>query len=705
MNAPVTLAAGNGQSHTHAITLKDGRKNPFDKAGQPYPAITLDRVSAMVADPSSLEKDEALWFIPSAYSEHDARCHDTQRERGMFHCLPVDIDCNDLSLADVQEAVRAVIGDAAALYYSTRSAKAEDRKWRVLIPLATPVSGADYKDTQDALFDLLEQKSGGVLTPDRALNRAAQLVYLPNRGASGFYEFALPDASAPVLELTPDSAIMVQRKANAEARQRAKQEAKAAAERRADKRKAEAAGGDGSILERYNAAHCIADLLARYGYERDGRTNDWRSPFQTSGSYATRDYGDYWLSLSGSDASAGIGAQTRSGHRHGDAFDLFVHHEHGGDFKAAQRAYAQEIKPPRPGGMSDGGATATKSSSAFHFVSVGDLSYRTPEFLIDGLIETESLGVVFGDPGSGKSFMAVDLALSVATGTQFHGRGVRQGPVFLIAGEGHNGLTRRFAAWSIYKGVSIESAPLFVSNRPAQFLDAESAATVTEAVRELAAHHGKPALIAIDTLARNYGPGDENSTSDMSAFVAAVDNLKAEFSGCAVALVHHTGHADKKRGRGAIALKGALDWEYLVEKTDKLIRLTSTKMKDAELPAPLAFTLESVTLRDGASSAALRETEAPSRTTRLKGKDQVAMTALTEALGKYGRTDMGPDYPRGVKVVSIEQWRSACAAHELTTGSSDSAARTAFMRAKDRLIDHDLVRGFNNHFWKVRGDE
>ena len=357
MNAPVTLAAGNGQNHTHAITLKGGRKNPFDKAGQPYPAITLDRVSAMVADPSSLEKDEALWFIPSAYREHDARCHDTQRERGMFHCLPVDIDCNDLSLADVQEAVRAVIGDASALYYSTRSAKVDDRKWRVLIPLATPVSGADYKDTQDALFDLLEQKSGGVLIPDRALNRAAQLVYLPNRGASGFYEFALPDAGAPVLELTPDSAIMIQRKANAEARQGAAQEAKAAAERRAAKRKAEPAGGDGSIVERFNTAHCIADLLERYKYERDGLTNDWRSPFQTSGSYATRDYGEYWLSLSGSDTSAGIGAQTRSGHRHGDAFDLFVHYEHGGDFKAAQRAYAQEINHPRPGGMSDGKRT------------------------------------------------------------------------------------------------------------------------------------------------------------------------------------------------------------------------------------------------------------------------------------------------------------------------------------------------------------
>jgi hypothetical protein len=343
--------------------------------------------------------------------------------------------------------------------------------------------------------------------------------------------------------------------------------------------------------------------------------------------------------------------------------------------------------------------------SAFHFVRVGDLKYRPPEFLIEGMLETESLGMIFGDPGSGKSFVAVDLALSVATGTPFHCRAVRQGPVFLIAGEGHNGLTRRFAAWSLHRGVSIENAPLFVSNRPAQFLDAASAASVTEAVQALAKQHGKPALIEIDTLARNYGPGDENSTSDMSAFIAAVDNLKAEFSGCAVALVHHTGHADKKRGRGAMALKGALDWEYLVEKSGEAIVLTNTKMKDAEPPKPVAFALDNVTLRDGASSAALRETEAPARTTRLKGKDQVAMTALTDALAKHGRTGMGADYPAGVKVVPIDQWRAACAAHGLTSGSSDSAERTAFKRAKDRLIDLDLVRGFNGHFWKVRGDD
>ncbi|MEM9085787.1 MAG: AAA family ATPase [Pseudomonadota bacterium] len=343
--------------------------------------------------------------------------------------------------------------------------------------------------------------------------------------------------------------------------------------------------------------------------------------------------------------------------------------------------------------------------AGFEFVAVGDLKYRPPEFLIDGMIETDSLGLFFGDPGCGKSFLAVDLALSVASGTAFHGRNVKSGPVFYIAGEGHNGLARRFEAWSRRRGVALQGVPLFKSTRAAQLLDGESAKAVSEAVHELAEQHGAPALIEIDTLARNFGPGDENSTAEMGKFIAAVDDLKAQFPGCTIAIVHHSGHADKQRARGAMALKGALDFEYRMEKNEATIRLTNTKMKDAEPPAPIAFTLEGVQLDDGASSAALIETDVPASCTRLKGKAQVAMTALTDALARHGRTGMGSDYPKGVKVVSIEHWRAACTAHELTTGSSDSAARTAFMRAKERLIERDLVRGFNNHFWKVRADD
>ena len=351
-----------------------------------------------------------------------------------------------------------------------------------------------------------------------------------------------------------------------------------------------------------------------------------------------------------------------------------------------------------------GESPETAKAGSFEFVAVGDLKYRRPEFLIENLIETDSLGLFFGDPGCGKSFLAVDLGLSVASGTPFHGRKVKRGPVFYIAGEGHNGLARRFEAWSRKRGVPLQDVPLFKSNRAAQFLDAASAKAVAEAVRTLAEQHGAPTLIEIDTLARNFGLGDENSTADVGAFVAAIDDLRAQFPECVIVIIHHSGHTDKQRARGAMALKGALDFEYRLEKSDATIRLTNTKMKDAEPPAPIAFTLEGVQIGDGASSAALVEIEAPARTVILRGKDQVAMAALSDALAQHGRTDMGTDYPRGMKVVSMENWRHKCAEHGLTTGGSPSAARTAFKRAKDRLIELDLVRGFNDYFWRVTHD-
>jgi RecA-family ATPase len=55
---------------------------------------------------------------------------------------------------------------------------------------------------------------------------------------------------------------------------------------------------------------------------------------------------------------------------------------------------------------------------------------------------------VFGDPGSGKTFIALNVAASVATGIAWNGQNVKQGSGFYIAGEGFSGISRRLAAWS-----------------------------------------------------------------------------------------------------------------------------------------------------------------------------------------------------------------------------------------------------------------
>ena len=329
------------------------------------------------------------------------------------------------------------------------------------------------------------------------------------------------------------------------------------------------------------------------------------------------------------------------------------------------------------------GPTRT-TDKGFRFVPVAALEYRAPEFVIDGLIETETLGLVFGDPGCGKSFLAVDIALSVASGTPFHGRDVKQGPVFFIAGEGHNGLARRFAAWSKDRGVDLEKVPLFKSTRSAQFLDGPSADAMAECVEDLANAHGQPRLIIIDTLARNFGAGDENSTQDMSNFVTAMDDLQERFPKCTVLIVHHSGHGEKSRARGAMALKGALDLEYRVEKNDAVIKLINTKMKDAEEPPDQFFELVGVDLDRDASSAVLKAAEAPDQTRKMTpsqkmGLEAYVKAAKTDAIGEGGI----------FKGVHLEHWRDEF--YKVHTGDNPEAKKKAFQRVRTDLVNMGQV--------------
>lgn len=337
------FVTGKGQNDTHAITLNDGRPNPSRDAGKPYGTITGRQIAAMVQNPPAVPKEQGPWFIPSTYHEHDARSHDAQRQRGSFSWLGLDVDQNNLSLDELRGPLDAVAPGASKMIYSTRSTTPENRKWRALLPLKTPIRGEDYHDVASAFYDLLEDASGGVLIPDRKLSLPGQLVYLPNKGAH--YEYHLDKAAR--LDLTDDHPIM-QRVAETR-RKRAEAEREAAADRarRAARRAAEAEDSD-SPVEHFNARHTVEDLLARYGYKRAGHSQDYRSPRQTSGSYATRCYGEYWISLSGSDAASEIGNASTNGNRFGDAFDLFVHFDHGGDFKRAVNAYAREVQIMRP---------------------------------------------------------------------------------------------------------------------------------------------------------------------------------------------------------------------------------------------------------------------------------------------------------------------------------------------------------------------
>lgn len=239
-----------------------------------------------------------------------------------------------------------------------------------------------------------------------------------------------------------------------------------------------------------------------------------------------------------------------------------------------------------------------KNTLAFPFARVDSLELTEIQWIVEDYIESDSLAQVFGDPGGGKSFVSIDIACCIATGKPWHGHEVKKGAVFYVAGEGHNGLARRFKSWELGNDTSLDGAPLYKSLRAAQLYDATEAAIVAQSIKQLVADAGcEPSMIIIDTLARNMG-GDENSTEDMNAFIQHLDVYLRQPYKCCVLVVHHSGAMDKDRSRGSTALRGALDAEYKcqLDSTSKTIQFESKKMKDAEMPAAKCFQITQVEL-------------------------------------------------------------------------------------------------------------
>lgn len=316
---------------------------------------------------------------------------------------------------------------------------------------------------------------------------------------------------------------------------------------------------------------------------------------------------------------------------------------------------------------------------------VSDIEAREPDFIVGDLIEARSCVVVFGAPGSGKSFVTLDFAACVASGREFHSKEVQQGCAVYVAGEGGAGIKRRLQAWSKHAGEELDkSKPLFVIQSPIEMLNASDVKAACDAIAD-ATGEFTIKIIVLDTLARNFGDGDENSTGDMNRFVMAVGRMIERF-GCTVVVVHHSGHGDNSRGRGSSALRAAADAEFRVEKEHSTVTLTHTKAKDAPESDPMRFSLESVeigTRKNGEpfTSAVLIEREAQvARATKLTASQQRAMKAFEEAAKENGQfADDG-----SFVGVHRDDWRTAFL--RTATQDNDDSKSKAFRRACTDLV-------------------
>ena len=224
--------------------------------------------------------------------------------------------------------------------------------------------------------------------------------------------------------------------------------------------------------------------------------------------------------------------------------------------------------------------TATPGEG-LRFLDVDELEDLEPvKWLIDGHVPQSAFIGLYGASGGLKSFIALEMAMAVATGRDWFGSPVTPGLVVYVAGEGQRGMAKRVIGWRRSKPDA--PRPNFKLLPHAVAMPTGEGNALIEAIATLPE---PPALIILDTLARMFGPGDENAQKDMNAFIAACGRLQAA-TGAAVLVVHHTGKDEAKGERGSSNLRAALDTSIFVRRKGRGVELINQaphgKQKDAD---------------------------------------------------------------------------------------------------------------------------
>lgn len=211
------------------------------------------------------------------------------------------------------------------------------------------------------------------------------------------------------------------------------------------------------------------------------------------------------------------------------------------------------------------------------------------------LPEGDSFAMIFGQSGSGKTFVILDMLLSIASGIGWGEARVKQADVLYLCGEGFQSVQNRVCAW-IQSHPALDRADVarhfFYSEESCKIDNMADLNKVFASIDEMGI---RPKVICTDTLIR-YMEGDENDTSKANAFITACAEVQRKYD-CCFLTVHHTGLGDdQKRSRGSSAFKAALDMQILVEKNRDMLTVSQTKNKNGREMGSVHFHLDDVTL-------------------------------------------------------------------------------------------------------------
>lgn len=371
------------------------------------------------------------------------------------------------------------------------------------------------------------------------------------------------------------------------------------------------------------------------------------------------------------------------------------------------------------------------------FVFDGDASLEPPPMLVKKLVPRDGTCFIGGQSGAGKTFAAIDLAVSLASGEPFFGHKVAERVgVAIFAAEGASTIASRVTVARNHKAHG-EILPITWLGAVPNLADAREVKAMVQRLRAVDArfradHDVRLGAVICDTLAASFSLNDENDNSEAAKAIRAM-KIMSDALGVVVLPVHHFGKAAETGLRGASAWRAGCDTvlSVLADRdqttgacSNRRIALTKSRVGEEGWVAP--FELRFVALgedEDGEEfGACYVEQGRPEDAIILAGAKEkgppraakVYLDVFGIVIGDKGRKvrPFGSDGPE-VLAVDREDVRDEFYRLWAADGESDkaraAAQRQAFKRGEDWALDHRAIASYavgkQHMVWRLKEGE
>lgn len=363
-----------------------------------------------------------------------------------------------------------------------------------------------------------------------------------------------------------------------------------------------------------------------------------------------------------------------------------------------------DVDVASPSEFEDLGEDKSRPATGFHgFFSIDEFEAQESKlhWFIKGFLPRGRSGVLFGQSGSGKSFLMFDMCAAIARGLEFwNGRRITKGRVAYVVAEGVSGFRQRVKAYRAEHDVEASDIDMIiVAGAVPNVLNDGSVSRLKADLKAF----GPFDIIVFDTFARVTTGANENSGEQMGVAIQNCEEIAASCGAMAL-VVHHSGKEDSKGPRGWSGITGAIDVEMEVkrDKDSDQRSITTSKQKDGEDNISYGFKLRTVVMGqdedgDDITSCVVEYNNAgPVQKPKKLGTNQAAlMRALADLQG----------FNSGEPVEESKLIAATAEMLHLKEGAKQDMRSTRVAEALNALRANKRVFVENGMVWLAKGGE